>query len=140
MTANRTPTLTGRTIVVVDDEPHLTQILAFNLRRAGATVVTARNGAEALAAVRDGAVAGRRPDLVVTDFQMPVMNGCDLCLALRADPLTADLPALMLTARGHKLSPAELGPTNVRRLMSKPFSTADLLAQIHDLLPEPALA
>ncbi len=130
-------TLAGRRIVVADDEPHLTQILAFNLGRAGAAVTTARNGAEALAAARRLAAEGARPDLLITDYQMPVMNGCDLCRALKADPATADMPVLMLTARGHKLSPAELGATNVRRLMSKPFSTADLLAQVRDVLHIP---
>ena len=134
-TGTTTGALAGRTILVADDEPHLTQILAYNLGRAGATVTTARNGAEALAAVRAMAAAGRRPDLLITDYQMPVMNGCDLCRALKDDPATADLPALMLTARGHRLSPAELGATNVRRLMSKPFSSADLLAQVRTLLP-----
>ena len=131
--ASRSP-LAGRTVLVVDDEPHLTQIVAFNLRRAGATVTTARNGAEALAAVRQMAADGRRPDLLITDLQMPVMNGCELCANLSRDPATADIPTLMLTARGHKLAPAEMGASNIRRLMSKPFSTADLLAQSRDLL------
>lgn len=134
-----TPTgmLVGRTILVADDEPHLTQIVAFNLRRVGATVVTARDGAEALAAARRMTAAGTRPDLLITDYQMPIMNGSDLCRALHADPATAGVPALMLTARGHKLSPAELGATAVRRLVSKPFSTADLLSQVRDLLQIP---
>ena len=79
-------TLAGRSVMVVDDEPHLTQVLAFNLRRAGAEVTTARDGAEALAAVRQQVTAGRRPDLLITDYQMPVMNGSDLCRALRERP------------------------------------------------------
>ena len=131
-------TLAGRSVMVVDDEPHLTQVLAFNLRRAGAEVTTARDGAEALAAVRQQVTAGRRPDLLITDYQMPVMNGSDLCRALRDDPATAGIPTLMLTARGHKLSPSEMGAVNVRRLMGKPFSTAELLAHVRELLPAAA--
>ncbi len=135
MADNPTGPLSGRSIVVADDEPHLTTIIAFNLRRAGADVTTVRNGAEAIALIRQRTAEGRRPDLLVTDYQMPVMSGFDLCRALHDDPATADMLALMLTARGHKLSPAELGATIVRRLMSKPFSAADLIAQIGELLP-----
>jgi two-component system phosphate regulon response regulator PhoB len=127
-------TLSGRTIVVADDEPHLSTIIAFNLRKAGADVTTVKNGAEALTLIRQRTAAGRRPDVLVTDFQMPVMSGYDLCKALRDDPATADMAALMLTARGHKLSPDDLAATVVRRVMGKPFSAADLIAQLRDLL------
>jgi DNA-binding response OmpR family regulator len=135
MTTQTERPLAGRTLLVVDDEPHLTRVVAFNLRRAGATVLTARDGEPALAVARVC-----RPDLVVTDFQMPGMDGCELARQLRHDPATERVPVLMLTARGHRVSPAELAGTNVRQLMGKPFSAAELLAQVRDLLASTVVA
>jgi DNA-binding response OmpR family regulator len=138
MTKSTAGTLAGRTVLVVDDEPHLTQILAFNLRRAGAEVTTARNGAEALVAVRRQLESGRPHDLLITDYQMPLMTGSELCRALRDDPATAGMPTLMLTARGHNLPPADMGSNHICRMMGKPFSTAELLAHVRDLMPAAA--
>ena len=122
--------LSGRAVLVVDDEPHLVAVVAFNLRRAGATVATAGDGAAGLAAAR-----AVRPDVVITDYQMPMMDGLTLCRHLRLEPATAGVPVLMLTARGHRLSAADLADTGVRLLMGKPFSTAELLGQVCRLLP-----
>jgi DNA-binding response OmpR family regulator len=69
---------------------------------------------------------------------MPVMNGSDLCRALRDDPATAAMPTLMITARGHNLPPAEMEGNHICRMMGKPFSTAELLAHVRDLLPTAA--
>ena len=83
-------------ILVVDDTPRNVKLLADLLEAAGCDVVTASGGSEALAACRDD-TAGR-PDLVLLDVVMPGMDGYAVCRALRADPATATLPVVMVTA------------------------------------------
>lgn len=119
----------AKTILVVDDEPHIRYLLDFKLRQVGFTVITANNGAQAF----DLAVQ-HRPDLVVTDFQMPAGSGLDLCKRLRANPETAEIPALMLTARAHRVPASDLEQTNIKALVAKPFSPRDLISQIKEVL------
>lgn len=117
----------GNTIVIADDESPIRLVVGEKLRSAGFTVVEARDGEEALDLVR-----AHRPLAVITDLQMPYMNGLELCTALRSDPATAEIPALLLTARGHVLSDEMLSKTNIKRVMSKPFGVRDLLAYVQN--------
>ncbi len=119
----------AKTILVVDDEPHIRYLLDFKLRQVGFTVITANNGAQAF-----DLAAQHRPDLVVTDFQMPGGSGLDLCKRLRANPETAEIPALMLTARAHRVPASDLEQTNIKTLVAKPFSPRDLISQIKEVL------
>jgi len=121
--------MTGRTILLADDEAYLTQVLAFNIQKTGANVLVARNGQESCALAEK-----HHPDLIVSDYQMPIMNGLAACIALKANPSTATIPVIMLTARGHKLLAEELAKTNIRSLMAKPFSAKDLIAKIEEIL------
>ncbi|HYE59460.1 MAG TPA: response regulator transcription factor [Rhodothermales bacterium] len=82
------------TILVVDDEPDLLDLLQYNLEREGYAVLTARDGAEALSLA-----ARTPPDLVVLDVMMPVMDGLDTCRRLREHATLRTTPVLMLTAR-----------------------------------------
>ena len=116
-------------IMVVDDEVHILHVVSLKLRNAGFDIVTAENGQEAL----DLALA-RPPALVITDFQMPVMSGLELCQKLKENPATSALPVLMLTARGFSLSAEDLDKTNIAGVISKPFSPRDVLARVQDLL------
>lgn len=126
--------LIGNTIVIADDESPIRLVVGEKLRSAGFTVVEARDGEEALDLVR-----AHRPVAVITDLQMPYMNGLELCTALRSDPATAEIPALLLTARGHVLSDEMLSKTNIKRVMSKPFGVRDLLAYVQTgLIPSRA--
>jgi two-component system, OmpR family, phosphate regulon response regulator PhoB len=84
-----------RRVLIVEDEPDVARLLAFNLEAAGFTVQIAATCAAALAKARE-----RRPEVVVLDLMLPDGSGFDVCRALRADPETADLGVLMLTARG----------------------------------------
>jgi two-component system phosphate regulon response regulator PhoB len=126
-----------KTVLVADDEAHMTYILSFKLERSGLRVLTAGDGQEAHAIA-----LAQRPDLVITDFQMPRMSGLELSMALWADPATRQIPVLMLTARGHRITEEELVRTGIRRILAKPFSTHELLGWVNKLLeaPDPVAA
>jgi two-component system, OmpR family, alkaline phosphatase synthesis response regulator PhoP len=119
-------------IIVVDDESYITTVLATKLRQAGYDVSTAANGEEGFAL----ATAGDPPDLVITDFEMPVLSGFDMSVKLRQHRRTARVPLVMLTARGHALTPAQLAATNIRIVCPKPFSARELLAKVRELLAQ----
>lgn len=117
-------------ILVVDDEPHIVQVLQLKLESAGFQVITAENGEEAL----DG-VMKERPDLVITDLQMPLADGLDLMVALAATDFGHDIPCLLLTGKwaGQELERRkDLG--NLRGVLTKPFSPHDLLMKVRQLL------
>ncbi len=117
-------------ILVVDDEAHILQVLSLKLRNAGYEVITAVDGEEALEYA-----AKRLPQVIITDFQMPYMTGLELCRALAANPATAAIPVLMLTARGHALDADDLALGNIRDVLSKPFSPRAVVEQVQRLLP-----
>ncbi len=116
------------TILVVDDEPDLLEILEFNLEAAGYEVLTARSAAEALE--QDPASA----DLLLLDVMMPGMDGFALARRLRAEPATAALPIVFLTARDSEadvVAGLELGGDDY---ISKPFSIKEVLARVAAVL------
>lgn len=82
-------------ILIVDDEFDVLSTYALLLQLEGLEAVTARHGKEALERI-----AERRPDLILTDYMMPVMNGLALCRHLRSDPALADIPIIMSSAVG----------------------------------------
>lgn len=118
-----------KTILIADDERYIVHILALKIRQAGFVVLTASNGEEAYElACRE------KPNLVVTDYQMPRLDGFDLALKLANCEETRNTPVIMLTARGHRLDTAELGKTRIQCLLAKPFSAHELLARIQETL------
>ncbi len=84
-----------RRVLIVEDEPDVARLLAFNLEAAGFAVQIAATVTAAMAKAKE-----RRPEVVVLDLMLPDGSGFDVCRALRADPATADVGVLMLTARG----------------------------------------
>lgn len=116
-------------ILVVDDEAHITHVVSLKLRNAGYQVTTAADGEEAL----EQALT-ESPDLIITDLQMPYMTGLELCVKLREHPTVRDVPVIMLTARGHALDEDELAKTNIREVMSKPFSPRQILESVEAML------
>jgi two-component system phosphate regulon response regulator PhoB len=117
-----------RRILIVDDEPYIVSVLAMKFRGQGDEVRTASDGEEAYEAI-----AAWLPDLVISDFQMPVLSGFEMAVRLKANPKTAAIPLIMLTARGHRLEEAELAKTNIRCLLAKPFSARELAAEANKL-------
>ena len=121
--------MSAKTILVADDETHILHVVSLKLRNAGFTVVTARDGQEAL----DLALS-EAPDLLITDYHMPQLSGLELCRRLKQDPSTAGIPAIMLTARGYSLEPADTENSGILRMLSKPFSPRQLLATVQEVL------
>lgn len=116
-------------VLVVDDEAHIRQVLSIKLRNAGHEVSTASDGEEAFEAARQ-----EPPDLIITDFQMPYMSGLELCKALVGESATAEIPVLMLTARGYSLDEEDLRIGNIRDVLSKPFSPRAILQRVQEIL------
>ena len=100
--------MTNKRALVVDDEIHIVQVVAIKLRNNGFEVTTAENGAIALDLAKK-----IKPDIVVTDYQMPVMTGLELIENLRQDAATADIPVVMLTARGFAIEDEKLRSKSV---------------------------
>ncbi len=119
--------MTGRaSILVVDDDPGVLDVVAFTLRREGFDVDERSDGASALEAAR-----ARHYDIVILDVMLPELSGTDVCRALRAE---SDVPILMLTARDAELDRViglELGADDY---VTKPFSTPELLSRVRAIL------
>lgn len=116
------------TVLVADDEPHIRYLVGRKLKSAGYNVLVASNGRQCLDLARQ-----HRPDLIVTDYQMPILSGYDMSALLAADQTTAGIPIILLTARGHKLTPEALAETGIRVLMDKPFGPNDLIRRVQDI-------
>lgn len=115
----------GKLILVVDDEFDVLSAYTMLFEFSGFRVLTASNGAEALAAARR-----QRPDIVVSDYMMPVMNGADLCVAWRADPALSAIPIIMTSAGILPRTP--LPPYD--SFYRKPVAFDVLLAEIRRLI------
>jgi DNA-binding response OmpR family regulator len=118
-----------RRILIADDEPNIVVSLEYLMKREGHAVSIARDGGEALAAIRRD-----RPDLVLLDVMMPSMSGFDVCQAVRADPALAGVRILMLTAKGRDTDLAKGTALGADAYMTKPFSTQELAARVRELL------
>ncbi len=117
--------MSGYRILVVDDDPSTHEILGEYLSNAGLTMISAADGAEGLALMKK-----KRPDVVLLDIQMPVMDGMEALAAIQGDPTLEDTPVLFLTNldRGYlKVKGLELGAQDY---IIKPFDKAELLARI----------
>ena len=123
-----------RKVLVVDDEIHIVHVVAIKLRNNGFQVITAANGAEALERVCE-----EKPDIIVTDFQMPVMTGLELVEKLRDDEQTRDIPVIMLTARGFAVADERKEDLQISQFLRKPFSPKELLRSIEDILHQKAV-
>ena len=117
------------TILIVEDESDIRELIAYNLEKAGHVALRAENAEEALRMVR-----AALPHLVLIDWMLPGMSGIDLARSLRANRRTESIPLIMVTARGaeqDKLAGLETGADDY---MTKPFSPAELNARIKAVL------
>lgn len=117
------------TILIVEDEPAIQELVAINLKHAGYLIVRASSAEEAEAAIRE-----ELPDLVVLDWMLPGQSGISLARKIRADDRTRELPIIMLTARVHeedKIQGLEVGADDY---VTKPFSPKELVARVRAVL------
>jgi DNA-binding response OmpR family regulator len=120
----------AKAILVVDDDPKIVRVVEINLTQEGYQVRTAADGEAALAAV-----AQERPDLVLLDVMMPRMDGFETLKRLKADPDSADIPVVMLTARAQDEDVFEGYGTGAQWYLTKPFEPEELRRVVRHLLP-----
>ncbi len=121
----------GRHVLLIEDEPNIIEAIRFLLTRDGWEVGTHSNGADAVEVIQAAA-----PDLVILDLMLPGKSGMDILRDLRDIPELAGLPVLMLTARGQSRDRERAEKAGVSRFMTKPFSNAEVLAAVRDLLAQ----
>jgi len=117
------------TVLLAEDEPDVQLIARLSLKRAGFTVVTAGNGLEALERV-----AAERPDVILLDWMMPDMDGYETCRRLKADPATADIPVIFLTARVQEAEVARALALGAAGCIGKPFDALTLGQRVKELV------
>ena len=121
----------AKKVLIVDDEPNIVASLEFLLRQSGYEVHVAADGAAALRQVQ--AVA---PDLVLLDVMMPEKSGYDVCQRIRAHPEWSNIRIVMLSAKGREAEMTKGLSLGADAYVTKPFSNAELVARIGELLRE----
>lgn len=116
-------------VLIADDEPNIVISLEFLMKREGHEVSVARDGQQALEAIRSV-----RPDLVLLDVMMPFKTGFEVLQAVRADESLAGTKVLMLTAKGRETDTAKGLALGADAYMTKPFSTKELAERVRQLL------
>ena len=119
----------SKKVLIADDEPNIVISLEFLMKREGHQVSVARDGVQALEAIRRD-----RPDLVLLDVMMPGKTGYEVCAAVRADESLAGVKILMLTAKGRETDVAQGRGVGADVYMTKPFSTKELAAKVREML------
>jgi len=127
--------MSDKTALLVDDEFHIVQVIAIKLKNNGFNVLTAENGQQAFAIACQS-----KPDIVVTDYQMPVMSGLELIEKLRQTPETSQIPVIMLTARGFAIEEEQQRQLRVSACLSKPFSPREVLQTVEEVLQQAVTA
>ena len=116
-------------VLIADDEPNIVVSLEYLLKRAGYTVLVARDGQQAIDMVRR-----ERPALVLLDVMMPKKSGHEVCAELRADESLRDVRVLMLSAKGRDTDVDKGLGVGADAYMTKPFSTKELAAKVAEML------
>ena len=117
-------------IHVCDDEPHIVLAVSLKFTKSGFRVTSDNNGQSAWESIlRDP------PQLLITDLQMPRMDGLELIKRMRSDPNLKDIPVILLTAKGYELDEDELrSEYRIQQVLPKPFSPRELVAIANSLL------
>lgn len=121
--------MTSQTILVVEDDEAIRDMVVFNLDRAGFRALAAGTCQEARVSIAD-----ERPDLILLDWMLPDMSGVELARSLRRDELTRELPIIMLTARAMEDDKVRGLDSGVDDYVTKPFGARELIARVNALL------
>ena len=119
-------------LVTAEDNEDLRAVITRSLERAGHTVIATADGGQGLAAVRE-----HRPDAVITDVDMPVLTGLDLCRAVREDPDLRHTPVLVVSGSISTADPAAMD-AGVTTIIGKPFTPVELLHHLDEVLAHPS--
>ncbi len=117
-----------KTILVVDDEKDIVDLLSYNLTKDGFTVITARNGRDALDRAR------QKPDLIILDVMMPEMNGLQVIQELKKEKSTASIPVILLTAKGSETDEIVGLEVGADDYIVKPVKIGKIVARVHTAL------
>ena len=123
----------ARRILIADDEPNIVVSLEFLMKKEGFEVSVATDGEATLALLRE-----TNPDLILLDVMLPKKDGFEVCREIRADPRWQNVKIVMLTAKGRETEVAKGLALGADAYVTKPFSTKDLVAQVRQLLGDPA--
>ncbi|HWI41864.1 MAG TPA: response regulator, partial [Verrucomicrobiae bacterium] len=118
-----------KTILVVEDERDLAELVSFNLQKEGFRVLTVHDGVAALEAARNAP-----PDLMLLDLMLPGVSGTEICRLLKADARTAAIPVIMMTARGEEIDRVVGFEVGADDYVVKPFSMRELLLRVKAVL------
>ncbi|RFU12942.1 phosphate regulon transcriptional regulatory protein PhoB [Rhodobacteraceae bacterium W635] len=116
-------------VLVVEDEPAQREVLAYNIRAEGYSVITAAAGDEALVMVRE-----TPPDVIVLDWMLPSVSGIEVCRQLKTGAETSKIPVIMLSARSEEVDRVRGLETGADDYVVKPYSVAELLARLRTQL------
>ena len=119
-------------ILAVDDEPHILKLVSFSLKSGGFDVMEASDGLSAIDMAEK-----EQPDLILLDVMMPALDGYEACRRLKANPATADIPVVMLSAKSQQAEQAVGRDAGAMDYICKPFTPKELVAQVRELLGEP---
>lgn len=117
------------TILTIEDEPDIRELISFNLKKNGFSTISAENGELATSIARE-----QLPDLILLDLMLPGIHGLDVCRILKSDPTTKNIPIIMLTALGQEENIIEGLDTGADDYITKPFSLQVLNARIKSVL------
>ena len=116
-------------VLMVEDEPDVTELIRYNLAKEGWDVLSAANGTDALKRARES-----QPDIILLDIMVPQLNGWEMCRRLKQDPATQAIPVIMVTGRveeGDKVLGFEMGADDY---VTKPFSPRELIARVRAVI------
>lgn len=116
-------------ILIAEDEPDIRDLVKFTLTYAGHEVVAVGNGAEAVEAAR-----AEQPDMILMDVRMPRMTGYEACTAMKADPVTRDIPVVFLSAKGQDAEIQTGLAAGASEYLLKPFAPMELSERVGELL------
>jgi DNA-binding response OmpR family regulator len=121
--------VSGKTILIVEDERDVVDLLALNLRKAGFSISTAMDGAAGLQKARS-----EKPAFIVLDLMLPKMPGLEICKILKSDPATRQIPIMMLTAKAEEIDRIVGLEFGADDYVTKPFSPREVILRIKAIL------
>jgi two-component system alkaline phosphatase synthesis response regulator PhoP len=119
----------SKKILIVEDDPSVLRATSYIMEKEGYEVLTAQNGLEGLKKARES-----NPDLLILDVMLPGIDGFEICYSLRGEPETADLPILMLSAKGQEVDKATGLKMGANDYLTKPVDRVVLLEKVASLL------